>query len=194
MAAGGAYGDALELLEEYMPLYGSLEESYLAIYNSMPITLENINTVSSERIEVVDEALKDRWNNIYDGGVRFQINYDDSYALYNLGGQFTAFEGTVFVGMDDGADGLSFSIYLDEELVFHRDGIMVETEPISIALDVTGKQAMRITTSGNYSWTWAGEQLTFGNTSFTQAEESESSQPSAEGQAEQSQPPAESQA
>lgn len=194
MAAGGAYGDALELLEEYMPLYGSLEESYLAIYNSMPITLENINTVSSERIEVVDEALKDRWNNIYDGGVRFQINYDDSYALYNLGGQFTAFEGTVFVGMDDGADGLSFSIYLDEELVFHRDGIMVETEPISIALDVTGKQTMRITTSGNYSWTWAGEQLTFGNTSFTRAEESESSQPSAEGQAEQSQPPAESQA
>ena len=183
----------LELLEEYMPLYGSLEESYLAIYNSMPITLENINTVSSERIEVVDEALKDRWNNIYDGGVRFQINYDDSYALYNLGGQFTAFEGTVFVGMDDTAENISFSIYLDEELVFHRDGITVETEPISIALDVTGKQTMRITMSGERGITWAST-LTFGNTSFTRAEESESSQPSAEGQAEQSQPPAESQA
>ena len=162
----------------------------------MPITLENINTVSSNEIEVIDEALKDRWNNIYDGGVRFYASYNsnDTYALYNLGGQFTSFEGTAFIGMDDTAENISFSIYLDEELVFHRDGIMVETEPISIALDVTGKQTMRITTSGNYSWTWAGEQLTFGNTSFTRAEESESSQPSAEGQAEQSQPPAESQA
>ncbi len=195
MAAGGAYGDALELLEEYMPLYGSLEESYLAIYNSMPITLENINTVSSERIEVVDEALKDRWNNIYDGGVRFQIIYDDPYALYNLGGQFTSFEGTAFIGMNDPANNISLSIYLDEELVFHRDGITEETEPIAIALDVTGKQTMRITASAT---SWYSSTLTFGNTSFTRAAEqaagSEGGQASAEGQAGQSQPPAESQA
>ena len=171
MAQGGAYEDALELLEEYIPQYGSLQESYDAIYNEMPITLRNITTVSGEHVEVIDDALQDRWNNVYDGGVQFDASYD-GYALYNLSGGFVSFQGTAFVGTKASTGKqISLSIYLDEELVFHQDNITEETAPISISLDLTGKQTMRITTDN--AGTYSNGFLCFGNTSFARAGEAQ---------------------
>lgn len=167
----GDWDGAVEILEEAQSNYSSnqkINTAYKDIKERMPITLKNITTISSDRINVTKDVVKDRYGNIYDGGVSYDAYYGEPYGLYNLSGKYTTFTTTAFPSTDtDNKLILSISIYLDDELVYYKDEITNETAPIDISLDVTGKQTMRIIVKS--SDTWGRAYLYFSNSSFKKA-------------------------
>lgn len=171
----GDWDSAVELLEEAQSQYSSnqtITEAYKDIKDKMPITLKNITTVSSNYIEVKKEVVKDRFGNVYDGAVLYNLYDYDAYGLYNLSGKYNTFNAIAFVGTDAAIEGnYSISIYADEALIFFKDEITEETAPISISLDVAGKQTLRIAVHSNNGW--SSRFIYFGNSSFEKAEDSE---------------------
>lgn len=171
---GGDWDSAVELLEDAQSQYSenqSITEAYEDITERMPITLKNITVISSGYYETVKDVVKDRYGNVYDGAVKFSAcsgNDNEVYALYNLNNKFTKFTAIAFVGKDsDRVEDCSISIYLDDELVLYKDGITVDTAPINIELDVTGKNTLRIKISNRW---WLGANIYFGNSDFAKIE------------------------
>lgn len=171
-ADGGDWDGALELLDTYQAQYPdnqSLEDARADIVKKMPITLKNLTAVSSKETTVLTSVVSDRWGNVYDGAVNFDAS-NDAFSLYNLNKGYTSFTGTVFVPNEaTNGKNMSFAIYLDEELVYYKDGITEETAPISFEIDVTGATTMRIVTDNTGSYPFG--HLYFANTSFAKVEE-----------------------
>lgn len=173
-AESGNWDKAIEILEAAQITYSgnkSLQEAYEEILFRMTITLKNITTISSHSFyETTKDVVKDRYGNIYDGAVKFCAgsgNDNEVYALYNLNKKFKKFTATAFVGKDlDAVEECSISIYLDDELVLYKDAITVDTAPIKIDLDVTGKSTLRIKVDNRW---FAGAEIYFGNSYFTKA-------------------------
>ena len=173
-ADGGDWAGAVEILEGAQENFSSNQQiaaAYEDIKNKMPITLENITTVSEKEVYRLDEVVKDRWGNIYDGAVRIDGS-NDGYGLFALDKKYTRFTGTVFV-MDLASAGkkLWFSVYLDEELVYYSDEITEESQPITFDIDVTGATSMRIVTGNEGTFSWGG--LMFANTNFEKVAETD---------------------
>lgn len=171
-ADGGDWTGAVEILEDAQENFSANQEiatAYEDIKNKMPITLENITTVSSEEVKIYDDVVKDRWGNIYDGGVRIEGS-TDGYALYALDKKYSKFTGTVFV-VDNASSGkeLWFSVYLDEELVYYSEIITEESQPISLDIDTAGATTMRIVTGNDGTYSNGG--LMFANTHFEKVAE-----------------------
>lgn len=171
-ADGGDWTGAVEILEDAQENFSANQEiatAYENIKNKMPITLENITTVSSEEVKIYDDVVKDRWGNIYDGGVRIEGS-TDGYALYALDKKYSKFTGTVFV-VDNASSGkeLWFSVYLDEELVYYSEIITEESQPISLDIDTAGATTMRIVTGNDGTYSNGG--LMFANTHFEKVAE-----------------------
>ena len=173
-ADGGDWAGAVEILEDAQENFSANQEiatAYEDIKNKMPITLENITTVSSEEVKIYDNVVKDRWGNIYDGGVRIEGS-TDGYALYALDKKYSKFTGTVFV-VDSASSGkqLWFSVYLDEELVYYSEIITEESQPISLDIDTTGATTMRIVAGNDGTYSNGG--LIFANTHFEKVAETD---------------------
>ena len=122
----GEWDTALEILDTYQATYGENEKiaaAYDEIEKQRPITLKNLTMVSSEEVEVMEEAVKDRWDNLYDGAVKLTANLD-GYGYYSLEKKYTKFTGVIFVSSDsrNGVD-MSVTIYKDNEIVYHLDNI-----------------------------------------------------------------------
>lgn len=168
---GGDWDSAVELLEEAQSQYSSnksIVDAYNDIKEKMPITLKNITIVSSNEVEVKKDVVKDRYGNIYDGGVLYDAS-KDAYGLYNLSGKYTTFKATAFVAMEaSNGKNMSISIYVDEKLVLHKDEITEESQPIDISVDVTGGQTLRIVTKNDGSY--SNGFIYFGNSSFEKTE------------------------
>ena len=175
-ADGGDWDEALELLDDYQEQYPAeqvLQETREDIVKRMPITLKNLTLVSSEHLSIIGSVVTDRWGNVYDGAVQYDAS-NNAYGLYNLNKAYTSFTGTVFVPKESRYTGYSMSlaIYLDEELIYYKEGITEETAPISLELDVTGKTTMRIATD-NFGKPFYGY-LYFTNTNFAKADAQQS--------------------
>lgn len=171
----GDWDSAVELLEEAQETHAAnaaILEAYEDIKAKMPITLKNITTVSSDRISVTKDVIKDRYGNIYDGGVLYNAD-GDAFGLYNLAGRYTAFKATAFPSMDVANDVTgSISIYADEELVYYKDGISNETPPFEISLDLSGKNTLRVVVKRTASW--RNMYIYFGNSTFEKVQTAES--------------------
>ena len=167
----GEWDSALEIIDTYQNTYGQNEamaEAYADIEKKRPVTLKNLTMVSSEDLEVIEEVVKDRWDNIYDGAVSFDAS-NDAYGYYSLGKKYTKFSGVVFVSPEaTNEKNMSVTIYKDEEIVYHLDSITEDTPPASFEVDVTDASTLRIVTAneGSYSRGY----LLFGNTAFEKAE------------------------
>lgn len=168
-ADSGNWSYALDILEEGQNHYGlhsEFQQAYDEIQQKMPITMLNLSMISHDYSEQYRTAIKDRWGNIYDGGVGIKSTYD-GYCLYLLEGKYTKFTGTVFIPVD-APSGKSawFSVYLDEQLAYYQDNITEETPPITFEVDVSGHETMRIVASSDDTY---GPELIFANTSFEKA-------------------------
>ena len=171
----GDWNGALKLLEDAQSTYMSNEKiktAYEDIMNKMPITLKNITTVSSDNVEVIEEAVKDRYGNVYDGCVIYNA-YGNAYGLYNLSGKYKTFTATAFVTSESSNETkISVSIYVDDKLVLFKDNITEETKPIEINLDISGKQTMKIVTKDENDNNWAKtRKIGFGDSSFEKIDE-----------------------
>ena len=167
LAEAGNWDGAQKALEDIIaenPTNQTVNKAYNDLLNRMPITLKNITTISSDEISVVKDVVKDRYGNIYDGGVKYSCYWSKSaFGLYNLSGKFTSFKTIAFPTIEsDNNQKTSIAIYLDEELVWFKDEITNETPPIDISIDITGKQTMRIKVAGDYY----NIDIFFGNSSF----------------------------
>ena len=166
----GEWDTALEILDTYQATYGENEKiaaAYDEIEKQRPITLKNLTMVSSEEVEVMEEAVKDRWDNLYDGAVKLTANLD-GYGYYSLEKKYTKFTGVIFVSSDsrNGVD-MSVTIYKDNEIVYHLDNITENTPSASFEVDLTDASTLKIVTA-NESTAWG--YLLFGNTAFEKAE------------------------
>lgn len=167
-ADSGNWETALDLLDTYEeenPGEKIFHDTRAEIMAKMPITLKNIITISSDHVEVEEDVIYDRYGNYYDGAVLIGKNYDTGYGLFNLNKKYVKFTGTVFVhkSVSNGRDA-SFSIYLDDELVYTSGSLTEESAPVSLELDVTNISTMRITTDADHYGSDAT--ICFGNTSF----------------------------
>ena len=167
----GEWDSALEIIDTYQNTYGQNEamaEAYADIEKKRPVTLKNLTMVSSEDLEVIEEVVKDRWDNIYDGAVSFDAS-NDAYGYYSLGKKYTKFSGVVFVSPEaTNEKNMSVTIYKDEEIVYHLDSITEDTPPASFEVDVTDASTLRIVTANEGSYSRG--HLLFGNTAFEKAE------------------------
>ncbi len=170
---GGDWDAAVELLEDAQSQFTtnpSIAEAYKDIKEKMPITLENITTISSSNINVIRDVLKDRFGNVYDGGVLYDAVCSPTYGVYHLSSQYKSFDSIAFVGTQCGLEQkYSIAIYVDEELVFFKDEITEESQPIAISIDLTNKDTMRIVTTW-YEGAWGSNFIYFSNSSFEKAE------------------------
>ena len=118
-------------------------------------------------VTTMEEAVKDRWDNLYDGAVKLTANLD-GYGYYSLEKKYTKFTGVIFVSSDsrNGVD-MSVTIYKDNEIVYHLDNITENTPPASFEVDLTDASTLKIVTA-NESTAWG--YLLFGNTAFEKAE------------------------
>lgn len=164
---GGDWDGALEIIENAQKEYSqnkSLTDAYNDIKETMPITLMNLTLISSDRISSTTDTVKDRYGNIYDGAVVYDYS---GFGFYNLDEKFTTFNATVYPSVDMANDQVSYlSIYVDEELVYHKDEITNETAPFNISIDVKGKQTLRIVTKQTEGYANYTVQLLFSNTEF----------------------------
>lgn len=168
----GEWNEAVQTLEEAQLTYpdnNDINSAYEDIKRQMPMNLSNIVTVSSEHIEVLSDPIKDRYGNVYDGGVQYDTWNYDAFGLYNLDKKYIKFNATAFVSTES-ANGrkMSISIYLDNKLAFYKDEITEESKPLEISLDVSNADTMRILTSDENKN--ASSRLIFGNTDFTKVE------------------------
>ncbi len=173
---GGDWDSAVELLEEAQSQYSSnksIVDAYNDIREKMPITLKNITTVSSDNVEIKKDVVKDRYGNIYDGAVLYQGWYADAYGLYNLSEKFKTFKATAFVGSEAAkGQNVSIAVYADENLVFFKDAISEESQPLDISVDVTGIKTLRIVVKRDDN-SPSHFYVYFGNSSFEKGDGSE---------------------
>lgn len=167
----GDWDTALEILDTYQATYGENEKiaaAYDEIEKQRPITLKNLTMVSSENLKVMEEVVKDRWDNIYDGAVRFDAS-NDAYGYYSLGKKYTKFSGVIFISPEASNEkNMSVTIYKDDKIVYHLDRITEDAPPASFEIDVTDASTLRIVTANEGSY--SNGYLLFGNTAFEKAE------------------------
>lgn len=165
----GDWDKALEILDTYQETYGQNEKisaAYKDLEKQRPVTLKNLTMVSSDEVEIFEEAVKDRWDNLYDGAVEFKASYD-GYGYYSLEKKYTKFTGVIFVSSEtiNGSD-MSVTIYKDDQIVYHLDKITENTPPASFEIDLTGASTMKIVTANESN---VRGYLLFGNTAFEKA-------------------------
>lgn len=163
----GDWDAALEILDTYQATYGENEKiaaAYDEIEKQRPITLKNLTMVSSDKVDILEEAVKDRWDNLYDGAVEFATNYD-AYGYYSLEKKYTKFTGVIFVSPDSSNNiDMSVTIYKDDEIAYHLDNITENTPPASFEIDLAGASTLKIVTTNNENL-YSGY-LLFGSTAF----------------------------
>lgn len=173
-ADGGDWDEALSILERYQneaPDSPVLKKAVEDITARMPITLRNVTTISFYDVNNLSSVVTDRYGNVYDGATRFVAGYG-GYSLYNLNKKYTTFTGTVFVENNNKTGiATSIAIYLDEQLVYYKEGITEETAPVALSINVTGATTMRITTDGS-SAHWSDEAvLMIADTNFAKVDD-----------------------
>lgn len=169
----GEWDEAVQSLEEAQLVYtdnDDINSAYEDIKRKMPISLSNIVTISSECIEVLSDPIKDRYGNVYDGGVKYVANRN-AFGLYNLDKKYIKFNATAFVSTETSNNRkMSISIYLDNKLAYYKDAITEESKPLEISLDISNADTMRILTSDEGSSGVGLTYLIFGNTDFTKVD------------------------
>lgn len=90
-----------------------------------------------------DGLLRDAYGNIYSGFGLFNAN--QSFAMYNLQGNYVKFKGYIVCSPDAGSNASSyFKIYCDDREVYSTSGVKKASEPIYVELDVTNVQVLKM--------------------------------------------------
>lgn len=89
---------------------------------------------------------QDATGELHDGYSSFNGS-EDSFASWNLKGEYQTFSGKFVLGVDTGADiSLKVQIYGDDELLFESSGYDKTKDTLEFSVDVTGKKVLKIVT------------------------------------------------
>ena len=147
--ANGDYDGALAMLaamQEKYPSDQQLSDTATKILNQRPVELQDLEVTDALDIWYKSERIRDFFGNTYDGGTFLTYgDFQNTYACYNLNGEYTRFTGTIIVSTDTRPDRrITYWIYLDDKLVQTRENITIQTQPMKFDIDLTGAKTMKI--------------------------------------------------
>ena len=129
------------------------------------VLLKDMHMEDSNECEIWEKELKDSYGNSYSGNI---VNIEasrNSYAVYNLDGEYTRFSGKIVIAEDVYTDCvMDIAIYGDGRELYSKAGLTRQTEAQDFDLDVTGVGTLEIRSSGEDS-------ISLAEAEFTQAEE-----------------------
>ena len=129
------------------------------------VLLKDMHMEDSNECEIWEKELKDSYGNSYSGNIVNMEASRNSYAVYNLDGEYTHFSGKIVIAEDVYTDCvMDIAIYGDGRELYSKAGLTRQTEAQDFDLDVTGVGTLEIRSSGEDS-------ISLAEAEFTQAEE-----------------------
>lgn len=129
------------------------------------VLLKDMHMEDSNECEIWEKELKDSYGNSYSGNIVNMEASRNSYAVYNLDGEYTRFSGKIVIAEDVYTDCvMDIAIYGDGRELYSKAGLTRQTEAQDFDLDVTGVGTLEIRSSGEDS-------ISLAEAEFTQAEE-----------------------
>ena len=123
---------------------------------SLPVAVDKLHVIDSERYEVVQAPLTDTYGYTYDGGIVLTAYFKNkAFVTYNLGKKYTKLSGSIVAPSDQLADGGgmdNFKIFVDDVCVFSVDNIDRETEKADFSFDITNATKLRFECTDNFSY------------------------------------------
>ena len=129
------------------------------------VLLKDMHMEDSNECEIWEKELKDSYGNSYSGNIVNMEASRNSYAVYNLDGEYTRFSGKIVIAEDVYTDCvMDIAIYGDGRELYSKAGLTRQTEAHDFDLDVTGVGTLEIRSSGE-------EYISLAEAEFTKAEE-----------------------
>ena len=129
------------------------------------VLLKDMHMEDSNECEIWEKELKDSYGNSYSGNIVNMEASRNSYAVYNLDGEYTRFSGKIVIAEDVYTDCvMDIAIYGDGRELYSKAGLTRQTEAQDFDIDVTGVGRLEIRSSGEDS-------ISLAEAEFTRAEE-----------------------
>lgn len=129
------------------------------------VLLKDMHMEDSNECEIWEKELKDSYGNSYSGNIVNMESSRNSYAVYNLDGEYARFSGKIVIAEDVYTDCvMDIAIYGDGRELYSKAGLTRQTEAQDFDLDVTGVGTLEIRSSGE-------EYISLAEAEFTKAEE-----------------------
>ena len=113
------------------------------------VLLKDMHMEDSNECEIWEKELKDSYGNSYSGNIVNMEASRNSYAVYNLDGEYTRFSGKIVIAEDVYTDCvMDIAIYGDGRELYSKAGLTRQTEAQDFDLDVTGVGTLEIRSSG----------------------------------------------
>ena len=129
------------------------------------VLLKDMHMEDSNECEIWEKELKDSYGNSYSGNIVNMEASRNSYAVYNLDGEYTHFSGKIVIAEDVYTDCvMDIAIYGDGRELYSKAGLTRQTEAQDFDIDVTGVGRLEIRSSGE-------DYISLAEAEFTRAEE-----------------------
>lgn len=133
--------------------------------DSLPTGLEELYLIDSQHYQYKNSIFTDSFGNKHNG-VHFYNNLYDSgngreaYSTFNLNGQYSKFSGSIVAADNTYAKGMYYvNIYVDNVLVYSKNGITRTSEKIDFSINVKGGQQLTIRVGHEQTVTSYNEQI-----------------------------------
>ena len=114
------------------------------------VLLKDMHAEDSNECEIWEEELKDSYGNSYSGNIVNMESCWDSYAVYDLDGEYAQFSGKIIIAEDVHTDNvMDIAIYGDGRELYSKAELTRQTEAQDFDIDVTGVGKLEIRSSGS---------------------------------------------
>ena len=124
------------------------------------VLLKDMHMEDSNECEIWEKELKDSYGNSYSGNI---VNIEasrNSYAVYNLDGEYTRFSGKIVIAEDVYTDCvMDIAIYGDGRELYSKAGLTRQTEAQDFDLDVTVWEPWRYEAVERILFLWQKQSL-----------------------------------
>ena len=129
------------------------------------VLLKDMHMEDSNECEIWEKELKDSYGNSYSGNIVNMESSRNSYAVYNLDGEYARFSGKIVIAEDVYTDCvMDIAIYGDGRELYSKAELTRQAEAQDFDLDVTGVGILEIRSSGD-------GYVSLAEAEFTKAEE-----------------------
>lgn len=114
--------------------------------------LSELVVIDSGSCQTSNRLFWDVFGDVHNEWTRFSCG-DKGYILYNLDKKYVSFTGCIAPGGNTGSNAvMNIEFFLDDKLVFSKEGVTRTTKPIIFDIDVTNASVLKITTTKSDGW------------------------------------------
>lgn len=115
--------------------------------------LISMHELESDNIRVIEDGITDSYGKSYSSNILRFSTGDDAYAIYDLNGVYSKFEGTIVCPNNTGSDAvMDVGIFADGELVYSLTGYTRQKAAESVSIDLSGVGELAIKTAKTDGW------------------------------------------